>query len=856
MKKRFLFCTLPVIGALSLSACLTERQKPHEIFVDGQFPEKLRQIANPEPLGSHKADEENLVVAVIDNGTDYNHEDLRDRIAYDYEDGRITGAGIDIFGDDNWAAPTLVRGDFYAITARSISDGRIEAGEMTPEEFLEGINKKFADVFFKALKKDSRFQNSLYEKLSPNNFSIYGALNIRSMLQGWLKAKSEKRPKLGAQKPRNNEPFYEHGLSSIALNVVYRSEWKMTARGTPSVFPEILPFLKNNRAFMKFLLKHIDLALELEYNGLTLIQSIDQYADYDAAQKGFKSLDNILLAAPDYATAHYFLTRPDSYSEQNPLKTFVQYICSSLTDTQLNSLKAMSQEEGVKWLSEKFAPYNERIKKVIEYRIDSEAVTPNQKAHARRYQRRWPQLSQSLSATFSDQWESFKTCQVKYNNQAHKKRALDILNGRYNPFAGGGHDTVSHGTHVAGIVAAQHPDISIFPVRVMTSSLKANPDSDKKMKEKHLQEFFHWLNLPPIQSWIAERFVKNGWMGEYNKEAFFDLYKEYVERNFSNQTITYYFVDELSQAIKEVGQRGLKVANISLGDKLEDTPNSGELLQEDQIDETFRYIEFEFFKNKIAQMAHTHARDTLFVVAAGNGNDWIDGDSRSGLPCDISSPGFAPHDPNKELIQNKVENILCVGSIKEDEKLSSFMTLPIDRELPFVLSFGESVYSTVKTSDCRGAKQKNYQKFGDPPVMGFFEPDEEFIEMLKSFDYKAEDLKDEKKVAQIFYRDFSMLEAYIAYGHRTLEFTTCMDQPARARMTGTSMASPAVAGYIAQWILESPSRRHLSPKELIEQSLKRLPRLGGNTRFSDTPKVISIKDLEGRDHRESFILKP
>ena len=109
-------------------SCLqTPMQDARFLFRDGKIPENLQRHANQ--LHSlrrtdqsfirrnlrDKRDGKLLEVAVIDNGVEYTHPDLIDKVIFDVDPQtkRIIGAGFDAMANDNFASPVVFNSKIF-----------------------------------------------------------------------------------------------------------------------------------------------------------------------------------------------------------------------------------------------------------------------------------------------------------------------------------------------------------------------------------------------------------------------------------------------------------------------------------------------------------------------------------------------------------------------------------------------------------------------------------------------------------------------------------------------------------------------------------------------------------------------
>src|SRR5690606_2925794 len=149
--------------------------------------------------------------------------------------------------------------------------------------------------------------------------------------------------------------------------------------------------------------------------------------------------------------------------------------------------------------------------------------------------------------------------------------------------------------------------------------------------------------------------------------------------------LDYLFFEEIIEAIEYIGEKRIKLANMSLGTKVERGISDGD---EADINEVFSILDFEYMKYKIDASIKALASKTLFIIAAGNDGNWIDGQTRSALPCDISSPYLKEVPNGSSLPNNQIDNVLCVGSIGPKGDLSPFTNILLT-DTPMIFAIGE-----------------------------------------------------------------------------------------------------------------------------------------------------------------------
>lgn len=157
--------------------------------------------------------------------------------------------------------------------------------------------------------------------------------------------------------------------------------------------------------------------------------------------------------------------------------------------------------------------------------------------------------------------------------------------------------------------------------------------------------------------------------------------------------------------------------------------------------------------------------EMVFVAAAGNESSWIDGKSRFSFPCGINA-----------------RNLLCVGALKDDGSLADFTNIPLI-DSPLVFALGTDVLSTMPTSLC---------------------PSDSLASIIEASESKAARDGKSSELPQLRKKVLDRLDQ------------ACVQIPSKARLSGTSMATPIISRLIAQLAIANPT---LSGEDLIQKLL-------------------------------------
>ena len=406
-------------------------------------------------------------------------------------------------------------------------------------------------------------------------------------------------------------------------------------------------------------------------------------------------------------------------------------------------------------------------------------------------------------------------------------------------------------------------------MRVATSTIVREAKQDARLKNEFLKSYENWISSPLI--FKATSKVLRNYLGFTPEEIanpakraeitakIMEFVTKDVHTTFEDDRLDFYFFDEIVKAIRYVGEKQIKVANVSLGTSFERVPSDvAQLDQEQNLSKALTFLRYEFFKNRLATEMDTSAAQTLFVIAAGNDGKWLDGETRSALPCDLSSPYLASFEAEfggEKIVNNRLSNILCFGRIDTESRLSYFTNLPITK-VPFVFSLGENILSSIKTTDCTGADEKLESTFGSSRqsfLGGSQEDKARTLGTTLGLPGSAGTTEADKRQFDFELNKLMYIDSLFSNMRGSWSDFTCAHEPVHAaKLSGTSMATPAVAGYTAHWILEQMEKEgyaqniayndpRFSPKAIIQGILDASPELGGTSIVGTARKVVDIK---------------
>jgi hypothetical protein len=827
-----------VAGIISLALVLTTgvacrgllSQDPKRIFADGKMPAMLEKLANQilelrdregilRRIQEDQKRKDLLTVAVIDNGVEITHPDLVNKIAFDVKDGKIVGAGYDVMGKDHWGSPQLIDPSLFAFGAQAVQDGKIVGPPANPLDLLNAMNSAFFRSLQAKIAADPALASSFYGRLNETNFTIIGA-------RGLLKDDDFNPEKLAKRKER-----------------LIKAERPQIPDGAPDSEP-----VKNAKAQLETWIPafHWKLQLDLE-SGLPLDLEYNM-TDFEHAEKFGK----VLKEAYDEVDAKMGFTKAfKNYTDF--LKENMGENGSSLDrEAPKNLLKALAFK---KWGPKVFDPLqglNERLRMFVLRKAMQKDVVNF--ADLEMNERTVSAVLDELFDWYAQKLNELSKVQTGFNEQLAIKTNLEALPRlkalkewylrqrgwekttffddrrtdakaseyrRYlwrtsHPFLSSGSASTSHGTHVSGIVSSQDERIRIFPVRVLTQGVSLSESEKWKIAQDFQSAFKEWLKNPLISEAVshlvapvADALHKEN-LKSKNPDVLAETLAGLMEKSIQTEVMSsptnYVFIKEVQEAIKVVGERKIKVANISLGAEFEYPviPSLEGTDPAQAVGKLFQFLKFEFWKYQIAQEVQRSASKTIFVIAGGNSGKWVDGRSQSALPVDLSSPFLAKFEKPAEgkiAPNNGLKNVIGVGSLSTAGELSSYMNILISKRTPFVMAEGEEVYSSVRQTDLSGIEQINQRNLS-------------LLKGLPSIDVEK-DYSDRKSVIE------SLLVS--TAGRAITELTQAVNiQLAleygenRARMSGTSMASPTVAGLIAREIILKAVKLGVSPEALYD----------------------------------------
>lgn len=860
------------VSALSLllNACDQSMygQNPSLIFADGRLPRILEKLANQfhelreresivQRVQNDKMQDDLLRVAVIDNGVDFTHPDISSKIAFSVKDGRIVGAGRDILGGDDWASPQLIKPVLFAFGAQGIVNGKIVGAPENPLELIAQMNNQFMQAFARGIQADPLLANSLFGRLTADNFSIVGATILLESEFFTAEAfrKVDPSESIGIQAP----PAPSGPRSRDRLKTERRMQRWLMATGSLTPGANGLPAEIDEQDFAK-----IEQAERFRSLLETLDHDIGEKSGYHKAlaslrkfMAGLKGPDGP-LPGPDGPGAvdelgFGLLFKREGPKILDPLHSLNRQLWKITVSQAVKkepfdvNVTRLSTSNIASSFTSLLATYESDLRSLEANQLDLSQKAAVRSNLSSLYQIRalkdWYIKTRGWERSSFENASGLTPTQVSlYRRYLYRSR---------HPFLDSSSASVSHGTHVSGIISAQDERIRIFPVRVLTSGIKLNASQKTDAIDRFTGEFKDWLKNPlvfkAVSSYLHPIGAAIGETGLTSKDedVFVDtllrLVQPSIQEEISKAPIGVLFPEQIVEAIKVVGQQKIRVANISLGDEFEfPVMGAPEGDPADVLRELYPFLRFEFLKYKIGSAMQNFAPDTIFVIAAGNSGKWIDGKSHSALPVDVTSPFLEKHeDLAHGLIapNNHLKNIIGVGSLNADGDLSSFTNLLLSKKIPFVVIRGESVLSSIRSVDLSG------------PIKSM-SANLKILSKFKSVGVRAENPDDfEASSRQDMRENVERLIGSLSSAAATELALQCSDF--RGRMSGTSMASPGVAGLIAKHIIQKSikmgvkaenSSAQFAPETIIREVL-------ADARNMQDQLFIPLKEITGEKFR-------
>ncbi len=826
---RLLTLSIAISIGFTQSGCkVLLSQNPRDSFADGKMPRQLSLIANQEREASLKLREEiiqrvkrdklnpNLIeVAVIDSGLDIWHEDLRDQLAYDIKDDKIVGVGKDIMAKDAVPSYVMVDPTLFAFGAEAVKDGLIVKAPESPLAEMKKINDRFTQILLEEIKNNPEIIKSLFARLQPGTFTIFG---MSKLLKSWNEYDS-----LSDYK-KNKEKFPER---YVDVNTKYLGDKDAVTdlfvdeaqKGWNLNQEENIPFALDNatrivgfdhfhaaitRAFEK---------INAEMNFQRHVQQVKDYLTVHLPDKNGRADKGDIDDAFEklsLETGAYLLLGYKAYDPLEKIRAIVAKIRKNPT---------MTTKEAIADLP---TVINETIQGL------DKLIGEEEKKEIPAVRRAFDTLLQAVS-----QMSILTENTVEGDKARSAFRRYAIRN--HHPYIASETLSNQHHTHVASIIAKQNPNIRIYPIKVVTQTV-ASPVEQKEIFETTIGELSSWLQMPLIKKLIAQVEKEYG-VKQLSEEQIKRAIYDYLKANGLNVL----FVHQVLEAIKTVGQRKIKLANVSLGtlfEKEHAKSKTMESIAEDLFAEFVRY--------QIGETIEKHAPKSVFFVATGNEKAWVDGVSRSAFPVGITSLRLKQISEREKLSpapNNRVRNVVAVGSVNPNQgTMTSFSNLLIDPYIPQIFSTGEEIMGAIP-SRAGGIQSKVADETLKPA-----------LKALRSFDQAVDNWKENKGQVKSDpkFHDLiiNLLQLKLMGSFVSLEYPTFLKSQFvanRQELSGTSMATPSAIGQTADEENKLQIKLGVKTEEVYDHPEfaheKLILRLFAATQKSDMSQTFDIRML-------------
>jgi len=880
-------CSL-VLAFFFVAACSVETQKARESFDSNHLPPQLAKLANQtlelRPLKEeiiNRVDQDKniftLPIAVIDNGVDLAHPDLVSKYAFRIEKGEIAGVGHDFMGDDEFSSSCLINPEIFTFTAKEIKNGLIVIGDQNPFDLMLDLDQKISAAFLAKIKADPILSQSVFSRLSIRSFNAFGLFRIVNdeskknifspSLYNDVKAEGKLLTLDFRQKAQSNEILAKAwGLENIYHFLDYPDQLMDAGTGLPTM----TLFINNIEHGDRFVQKVKETFAELP-EGQILKDAIAKLVEFRIQRDHTPAPDRTDAAN----SAAQTLSQALQYHKQGISAT--DPILDLRVSTMRVALSGMDlfrkpQDFPSVQVTPDFVAANVKTSqdRIEDYRalLNEIPLSAQEKFKVRGFDRTFVKTKAMNQAYLAERGSELPLIYDANFHSQYTSLLRKYFFRTKHPFYSQLSEKEVHGTHVSGIVAKQNEALRIYPIRVTTRSALLTHSEYLRMVQKYKDEFKLWLQAPIVTKAIVAKFGKmlplNYQEPKTSAERLefatllMESMNEAIDMAFESGTMDFIFFDELKQALRHVGEKKIKVANISLGaEQKNEIPSLAAIDPEKDLPAVFSFLNFEFLKFQIGEILSTVSKGTLFVVAAGNSSTWVDGKSHSALPVDVTSRFLAPFENGTDLIaaNNHLNNVLGVGSLSPDEDLSGFTNVILGMTTPMIFAVGEKILSPVKATDLSpiltviGSHVSGLMQ--EMPVSPF---DLRLINKFKEKNTQLEDSPEiDGKIGQYYSMGLAEMDTVVTAFSTQLAIQF---NDHREYLSGTSMATPAVVGTIGDQIVKRAQTLGLKPEDVYDhpemtpsQLIKNLKAIG-KPLFPENPEYPFQKvDIRGKYDR-------
>lgn len=768
-----------------------------------------------------------ITIAVIDQGVDLGNKEIRDRVAFDVENGRVVGAGYDFIGDDKFASAVLLDPWIYAIGSQGINEvGQIQGARGTREEgqqkknpkdnpiqILVAQNDALVQQLMERIRANPKLNSTFFSKLNTQNTNIIGLLRLSGF------APNEdfitKLQSAGALiNPSMNQAIFAQEPELKTTYDFANSSWLMDKNtGLPDLFSNVTLETLDG---IDSLINEIKSIYTSENKTFT-----EFYKNIELTSKFFK-IHHFATGANKAQLTDYTFSK---FSEQIAIKKQGSMATDPSYPVLLELRAQKLRNPNVDWnvlvdnaltvYKKVFAGMAQHPDTQRDYSEISSFISSFQNADEvekflleRNKDFNYDQHVDSLNKNGVWSWLKGVSSQIR-------KRAIRV----FHPLLHRESIDSDHGTHVSGTaIPYLGENYRILPFRVNLGLVTANPKLQEQMVQKNLAALEVWFKKPVVARAVYKQLADIGFdLSKINVETpagieqlskfMIQQYQSMLKADVSRSGIVGQVLHwEIVSAIEEIAKKKVTIANLSLGGigeqpELRPSMNTPRKKLGSQLD----FIFMEFQKYMIAEAVATKGKNTLFFMAAGNSSNFGDADIRSNYPADLRSKWLNEHArPGDFIPGEKTDNVAIVMSLNEKGKPSNFTNAIFTNKAVFAIR-GEDVLSQTFTHNLGGAVNTVTMK---APWLT------NAIQMLSNLDPEDGRLEEIKAVFNLTTEDIMLNRAVIIQALRAeITHLGLKGNDATLRMDGTSMAAPRTASTTGEHELKHRLAAGLSEAE-------------------------------------------
>lgn len=803
-------------------------QRPQDVFAASDSLRLFDRLANQIPemrnqseiAARVRADQQRpdvLTAAVIDTGMDLFHPELVKRIMFDVQGDRVVGAGLDPLGGDRWASSQLVDPTLLVIGAKAVEGGRIVQPVEDPLRLLKNWNQNFVSDLRKKILADPILAKSPFAQINAQNLNLIGVLNLSATefdgdLHQELKAKGQ----------------------LLKLESPNRVGWEISrSRG----WPEFLDMTGGS-------LERIPGGAEF----LKLLQSEYQnWSDRARFEHSLKLVETFLHQRVLGASTPLSDVRADAMNRVQEALLYETF-GPRIHDPLEKLLAALRRDAALRGVEpnpkEQVEAALEKFKTLAETLAQDPNSNTSEREQAKELLEGLPRLKRALlwalEARQVDQAVQKPTNSSWIPGQSSAYRRW--LQRASHPLVQIDTMGSDHGSHVGGILAQQDERLRLFPLRVALGNFNAPPSAKQEAVDLFLQEFKTWLKDPLVRRATLDFFAKDLGVPLEQAAGSRDLEKQVnflAERmgktlmswaDSSFTTVAHH--QHMKTAIEEVGRRKLMIANLSLGGA--DFPFDLDPLDrtlEQKLPKALSFLAQEFQRQSLAATIERAAPHTIFVLAAGNDSMWTGGKSMSTSPADLGSEWLARFEDSRRgevAPGNRLKNQVVVGSLNEVGRPSSYTNLILSTKYEMVFIRGEQLLSAIERRNLWESHSTSVLAAEYPELFSTrfdFNLDDARLEKLWDPNQKEARMQKSEMSAALHLLNRSRITAW--------QHLALTHHDPLARFSGTSMASPALAGLLGKAIIEKAvsekqdlrqvyGQKGYRPQDLIPEFIRQL----------------------------------